>query len=77
VKEFGKPITSTSANLTGQPTLSSVQEILAQFGEKASMITRVIDGGILPQSKPSTVVDVRGDTPIFLRIGAISEVAIL
>ena len=77
VKEFGKPITSTSANLTGQPTLSSVKEILNQFGDKASMVTRVIDGGVLPESKPSTLVDVRGDAPVFLRIGAISEVAIL
>lgn len=77
VKEFGKPITSTSANLTGQPTMSSIQEILAQFGEKASMITRIIDGGTLPESKPSTLVDVRGETPLILRVGAISEVAIL
>lgn len=77
VKEFGKPITSTSANLTGEPTMSSVQEILAQFGEKASMVTRVIDGGTLLQSVPSTIVDVRGDTPVIIRAGAISEVAIL
>lgn len=77
IKEFGVPITSTSANLTGQSTMSSVQEILSQFGEKAGMITRIIDGDILPASKPSTLVDARGDVPIILRVGAISEVAIL
>lgn len=77
VKEFEKPITSTSANLTGQPTHSTVPEILAQFGERASMITRIIDGGVLPASEPSTVVDARGVVPVILREGALSEVAIL
>ena len=71
VKEFGKPITSTSANMTGQPTLATPNEILAQFGEKASMITRVIDVGALPPSAPSTVVDARGEHPILVREGAI------
>jgi len=71
VKEFGRPITSTSANITGMPTLATPAEILAQFGERASMIGRVIDVGVLPASKPSTIIDARGDTPIVIREGAI------
>ena len=29
---FGKPLVSTSANLTGQPPCRSTEEVLAQFG---------------------------------------------
>jgi len=73
VKEFGKPITSTSANITGMPTLSTPAEILKQFGERASMVGRVIDVGMLPSSQPSTIVDARGEVPICIREGAIRK----
>lgn len=76
IKEIGRPITATSANVSGLPTLSTPTEILKQFGDKASQITRVIDVGELPPSEPSTVVDARGDVPKVIRVGAISEVAI-
>jgi L-threonylcarbamoyladenylate synthase len=73
VKKIGKPITTTSANVANQPTLSTPKEILAQFGERAGMITEVIDEGELADSLPSTVVDARGVEPIVLREGAISN----
>lgn len=72
IQELGKPITATSANLSGMKPENSPERILKQFGEKASMIDRMIDGGELPESLPSTVVDARGDTPIIIREGAIS-----
>lgn len=71
VKEFGRPITSTSANITGMPTLATPTEILKQFGDKAGMIGRVIDVGGLPPSKPSTIIDARGSAPLVIREGAI------
>ncbi len=73
VEELGRPLTATSANVSGQKTESSVEKILAQFGEKASWITKVYDLGELPESAPSTVVDARGETPIIIREGAISR----
>ena len=73
VKELGKPITATSANISGMPTKKTPEKILAQFGKKASMITRIIDAGELPESTPSTVVDARGDSPVVLREGALSK----
>ncbi len=73
IKDFGKPITATSANVADQPTLSSVTEIIAQFSERKEMISHSIDEGALPASQPSTVVDARGDVPIILREGAISK----
>jgi L-threonylcarbamoyladenylate synthase len=73
VKDFGKPITATSANIADMPTLNSVSEILKQFGSKSDMIYHIIDEGVLVPSGPSTVVDVRGEKPIVLREGAITE----
>lgn len=72
VREWGTPVTATSANVSGMETKHSVAEILEQFGEKASMITRIIDDGILPPSAPSTVVDARGEELIIIREGAIT-----
>jgi len=77
IQELGKPLTATSANVSGMPTESTPEKILKQFGDKSSWITRVIDAGELPPSEPSTVVDARGDEPIIVREGAISKVAIL
>ena len=76
VREFGKPITTTSANVSGMAPERIPENILKQFGEKAHMITKVIDIGELPPSEPSTVVDARGEKPVIIREGAISKVAI-
>ena len=76
IRELGKPIPATSANVSGMPSLPAVSDILKQFGGKASLITRVINGGILPPSEPSTVVDARGVGPVIIREGAILALAI-
>ncbi len=75
VREWGVPITATSANVAGEATLKKPQDIIAQFGDKGSWITDVFDDGELPESLPSTVVDARGDTPVVIRQGAV-EIAI-
>lgn len=71
VRELGRPITATSANVAGMEPKRSVPEILSQFGDTAAMISRTIDVGELVESLPSTVVDARGGKPIILREGAI------
>jgi len=68
---FGKPYTTTSANITGKETGATVSEILEQFGERAAYVDLAIDGGALPPHTRSTVVDVR-DEPCILREGAVS-----
>ena|ERR1700690_3364890 len=70
-REFGGPITATSANRSGEKSEPSVERILAQIGDAAETIDLVIDAGELPASKPSTVVDVSTDEPHILREGAI------
>jgi len=59
----------TSANLTGQPSPLTADEVYAQLGDKVDLI---IDGGRCPGGRESTVVDVTGETPVVLREGAIS-----
>ncbi len=71
------PITATSANRSGAPTLSSVPEILEQLGQNALMIDLVIDGGHALGQTPSTVVDTTTSPPTLLRPGAIAWEQIL
>ena len=72
-QEFGRAITSTSVNKSGEPALTDPREIERQFGNRIDVL---IDGGICNNS-PSTVVgcDASGAITIF-REGAISEAEI-
>jgi len=69
---LGDPITSTSANLPGQPAAVSAGEILEQWGnEIARGAIRLLDAGRLPTSPASTVVDCTGRVPRVIRPGAL------
>jgi L-threonylcarbamoyladenylate synthase len=72
IRAFGAPITATSANVSGAPASRRVGDILAQLGDGARKIDLVVDAGELPESKPSTVVDLSGTGPKILREGAVS-----
>jgi len=67
VKTFGGPITTTSANLAGMPPLYEVD--LDQLGKEVDQIDLVVEGGVLSQNKPSTLVRVEGDHVEVLRQG--------
>jgi L-threonylcarbamoyladenylate synthase len=64
------PMAVTSANLSGQPSPSSAQEVFAQLGGRIALI---IDGGKTPGGVPSTVVDCSEPEPLILRAGPILE----
>jgi L-threonylcarbamoyladenylate synthase len=69
----GGPITSTSANRPGVPPATSADQIVAQWAEAIARGTlRVLDGGRLKESQPSTVVDCTGRLPRVIRPGAIT-----
>lgn len=68
----GDPMTSTSANRPGVPPATTSQEIVDQWGDAiARGDLRVLDGGRLTPSDPSTVVDCMGRHPRVIRPGAI------
>jgi len=55
---FKKPITATSANLSGNPANYSVESLFRRLSkEKRQLIDFVFDVGKLPYNKPSTVID--------------------
>ena len=60
------PITTTSANITNECTLSNPQEILRQIGDTVDL---VIDAGNLNKAKPSTVIDLSSSKPTLVRNG--------
>ena len=69
----GDPITSTSANRPGVPPAMSADQIVTQWTDAITHGTlRVLDGGTLRESQPSTVVDCTGRLPRVIRPGAIS-----
>jgi L-threonylcarbamoyladenylate synthase len=64
VESFGSPLSTTSANLHGQPNPYSADDIEAQFADQAMQPDLILDSGALPQNPPSTVVDLSGNDQI-------------
>ncbi|MBI2117795.1 threonylcarbamoyl-AMP synthase, partial [Candidatus Peregrinibacteria bacterium] len=74
VERFGKPLSTTSANIHGQPAAYSPQEIVLQFTDNLLNVL-LIDGGSLPLRPPSTIIDLTGPSPQEIRRGnTITEV---
>jgi len=72
IRAHGDPITSSSANRPGVPPAMTAHDILAQWPDAiARGDLRVLDGGRLTPSDPSTVVDCMGRYPRVIRPGAI------
>jgi L-threonylcarbamoyladenylate synthase len=72
IAALGDPLTSTSANRPGRPPAMSAGEILDQWGTGVRAGTiRVLDGGRLVESAPSTVVDCTARHARVIRPGAI------
>lgn len=70
---MGDPLTSTSANRPGSPPAVSASEVMEQWASEISRgRIRVLDGGKLVPSAPSTVVDCTGRGARVIRPGAIS-----
>ncbi len=63
------PMAVTSANISGQPSPSTAQEVYDQLKGRIPLI---LDGGKTPGGVPSTLVDCTGEKPIILREGPIT-----
>jgi len=68
---FGAPITSTSLNVSGAPSARSGTEAAEEIARLGGRDVLLLDGGTLPDSAPSTVVDCTGGTPKVLRRGSV------
>ena len=69
VARLAAPITATSANISGQPPLTSAEQVLRHLRDRLDL---VVDGGRLRPSKPSTVIDVTRNPCRILRQGAVT-----
>jgi L-threonylcarbamoyladenylate synthase len=67
-RRAGFAITSTSANISGEPPAATGDRAAAPFGEAIDVL---IDSGATPAGLPSTIVDATGDAPALVRAGAI------
>jgi tRNA threonylcarbamoyl adenosine modification protein (Sua5/YciO/YrdC/YwlC family) len=72
VKKFGKPIVSTSANISGKSQLYKISDVISNFYGKVDMI---VDYGDLPEKPLSTIFDCT--TNQIIRKGAINGEKIL
>jgi L-threonylcarbamoyladenylate synthase len=68
----GRPLTATSANISGRPATYSVEEVAAQLGENLQMLAMVLDQGPLKIREVSTIVDLSVAPPQLIRQGRIS-----
>ena len=68
------PMAVTSANISGQASPSTAQEVLAQLNGRIDLI---IDGGTTPGGVPSTLVDCSSDEIKVLRAGPITLAELL
>ncbi|MFC1594853.1 L-threonylcarbamoyladenylate synthase [Patescibacteria group bacterium] len=73
IKDFNRPITSTSANISGDNEMIDPRNITDIFAKMSVRPDLIIDAGILPESMPSTVVDLTKKPYRILREGAIKK----
>jgi L-threonylcarbamoyladenylate synthase len=63
------PLAVSSANTTGDPPATTVQEAVAMLGP---VIDVYLDAGPTPGARPSTIIDVVSDPPRLVRVGVVS-----
>ncbi|MGI6220612.1 MAG: L-threonylcarbamoyladenylate synthase [Coriobacteriales bacterium] len=74
MRALDMPLATTSANLHGRPAVASAAEL---DPELTALVPIVLDGGVTPGGIPSTIVSCTEPEPRILRLGAISEEAIM
>jgi L-threonylcarbamoyladenylate synthase len=68
-RAVGRPITATSANVSGQPATADPEIVERTLGDRLDYL---LDTGRTPGGPPSTVLDTTGPAPRLVRAGAIS-----
>lgn len=67
--QTGRPITATSANLSGAPECAEASDVIGQIGDK---IDAVIDLGEKGSAVGSTIIDASAESILILRSGLIT-----
>ncbi len=56
LKKINRPLAQTSVNISNNPSLTNIEDIINQFG-KNKLVDLIIDGGNLKKSQPSKIID--------------------
>lgn len=73
LKKINRPLTGTSANISGKPASTKIKEVISQFKNQppttggGGQPDLIIDAGNLPKSRPSRVIDLTEKKPKILR----------
>jgi len=70
IAALGAPLAATSANISGQPSPITADEVTAQLGGRVNLI---LDGGPCPGGVPSTLLDLTCEPPCLLRAGPVTD----
>jgi L-threonylcarbamoyladenylate synthase len=70
----GKPLTATSANLSGSPECATANQVIAQLGDR---LDAIVDSGNTSGTEGSTIIDATTEQPVILRTGGISREEII
>lgn len=68
----GRPLTTTSANISGRPTPYAAEEVVEQLGETIQDVALILDQGTLARRELSTIVDLAASPPQLIRQGRVS-----
>ncbi len=70
IKDFGKPITATSANVSYRSAPYNIDQLIKNLPKKSlDLVDLILDAGTLPQNPPSTVLDTTMNQLSVLRQG--------
>jgi len=73
MENLNEPITATSANFSGEPSLISSADVIRVFSKSHPCPDLILDAGDLPESPPSTVLDLTSQNPRITRVGPINK----
>ncbi|MBM3250995.1 MAG: threonylcarbamoyl-AMP synthase [Candidatus Nealsonbacteria bacterium] len=68
IKRINKPLTTTSANISGKPASTKIKDVLKQFENQKIRPDLIVNLGNLPESRPSKVIDLTKKPYKVLRI---------
>ncbi|MDD5011847.1 MAG: L-threonylcarbamoyladenylate synthase, partial [Phycisphaerae bacterium] len=66
LNKINKPLAQTSVNISGQPLLTKISDIIKIIG-RSDLPIIIVDAGDLKNDKPSTIIDLTADTLTRLR----------
>ncbi|MBZ9572577.1 threonylcarbamoyl-AMP synthase [Patescibacteria group bacterium] len=64
---ISRPLTGTSANISGFPASTKIKNVIKQFQDKKFQPDLILNVGNLKPSRPSKVIDLTGSKPKILR----------